>query len=145
MISSPPMSRVNPAVAGSRQAPQQVVGDVLHSDGLAAGVDPAWANHDRQTFDQMAEHLEGSAAGPNDVGGAQNGRTGAARLEDLGHLQAADQMFREVIPEFSQSAEIKDALKSRRVRYVHKVFRGLPVPLGKRANRRLRPPMECTR
>ena len=91
------------------EAGRKVLEHVADRDGLHARVDPARADHHRQTFGEIADHLERQAAGADDHGGAHLGHRDAAAAQRRACLLARAQVLGEVALRVAEAAEVDDA------------------------------------
>ena len=122
-----------------RRGTDQVAQHVADRDRLDPGVQPARHDHRRQPLGQVAEHLEGHRAGPDDHRCLQDGGRDAAGEEDLADLPAGRQMRGELLLIRAEPAEVDDPADAGLARHAAENPRSAPVaPLEGRPRSRSR-------
>lgn len=89
------------------QCRHKICQDVAHGDWLHFIDDPARRDHDRQTFSQIAHHLEGSRAGADDGTGAELGG-GKCLAQQRSNLCAALQVRGSLVTLWQEPAKVDD-------------------------------------
>ena len=114
-------------VLGFVDGRDQVFQKVVYGDGLDAGVDPLWADHNGEALHQVANHLEGDAAGADDDGGAELGDGNAAFPQGLAGFLSGAKVGRKVGLGVSEAAEVDDAVDASLLGGYAEVAGGLQV------------------
>ena len=96
-------------VGRHRGRTDEVAQHVAHRDGLDAVVDPARRDHGGQPLREVAHHLEGRAARPEDDGRLEHRGRHAAGQEDVTDLPARLEVRGERLVGRVQAAEVDDA------------------------------------
>ncbi len=93
---------------GCLQHAHEVPDDVGDRDRLGPGVHPARGDHRRQVRDQLAGHLPGHPAVPDDDAGPQHGHRDPALAQQPLHLAAAAEVVGQVVGVLPETAQVDD-------------------------------------
>ena len=108
MYSGPPASRILPSRLGQLRDTDQVLEQVGQRDRRGLRLHPAGRHHRRQVIDEVAHHLVGGGACPDDDAGADLGHRDGAGTQLLAGLHARDEVLGVRVGR-DEPAEVDDA------------------------------------